>query len=288
MKIDWGRHRRQVQVGGSTVNLVVIGSGPPLLLVHGLGGNWQNWLENIPALARENTVIAPDLPGFGESELPSEQITIEFYADWLARLVADLGHERVRVIGNSMGGQIAAELALRKPQLVERLVLVDAAGISVESLRNARGVMMLQSADWLLSFWSRRVVRRGMRLTSRPRARRRLLSLWFCAPGSVPLPLIAELARGTGKPGFSAALRAVTGHTISARLPAVAAPTLIVWGAADRITPVRDAQAFGAAIAGARVEVLPETGHLAMIERAHEFNVLVLEFLRTPTATRPS
>lgn len=280
MKIDWRRHRRQLEIGGSAVNMVVIGTGPPLLLIHGLGGNWQNWLENIPALARENTVIAPDLPGFGESELGTEPVTIDFYADWLARLAGDLGHERVRVIGNSMGGQIAVELALRQPGLIERLVLVDAAGISVESLRNSRGVMMLQSADWLLSFWSRRVARRGMRLTSRPRARRRLLSLWFHDPDRVPLPLIAELARGTGKPGFSAALRAVTGHRISARLADIAAPTLVVWGADDRITPVRDAGAFGAAIAGSRVEVLPATGHLSMIERPREFNDLALEFLR--------
>lgn len=279
LEIDWSEHRRWVTVAGRRVNCVEFGDGPAVLLVHGLGGNWQNWLENIPALASGHRVIAADLPGFGESELPDAPITIDFYARWVAQLADTLSVQRCALIGNSMGGQIAAEVALQRPDLVQRLVLVDAAGITAEDFNKPNTIRLLKRADRLVAFWSKQVVARGRGLTRRRRARRRLMVMWVRHPERLSGPLVAELARGSGKPGFADALTALTTHPLRSRLHQIGQPTLIVWGADDRMTPLRDAHALHAAIAGSRLVIYPDTGHLSMVERPVEFNALVEEFL---------
>src|SRR5918912_1008729 len=105
------------------------GDDPPLLLVHGLSGNWQNWLENLPRLARERRVVALDLPGFGQSEDPRDEISMPGYGRAVNELADRLELRQVLLVGNSMGGFVAAETAIQFPERVERLVLVSAAGI---------------------------------------------------------------------------------------------------------------------------------------------------------------
>src|SRR5919112_2117450 len=140
MDIDWSEHLRWVRVQDRWMNVLDYGSGgdadEPIIFIHGLSGCWQNWLENIPYFARERRVIAMDLPGFGESEMPAKDISISRYADTIDALLTALDiDETVRLVGNSMGGFIGAELAIRYPQRIERLVLVAAAGLSVEYIR---------------------------------------------------------------------------------------------------------------------------------------------------------
>src|SRR5262249_45328254 len=127
---------RTVLVAGKPMNVVDTGGdGPPLLLIHGLGGVWQNWLLTIPAFMDRYRVVAPDLPGFGGSEMPTGRISIQGYARVVDELCTRLGRESPDVIGNSMGGFIGAELALAFPTRVKTLVLVSAAGLSVDSIK---------------------------------------------------------------------------------------------------------------------------------------------------------
>ena len=135
LDVDWREHQRWLTVDGQPVNVIEIGPEPtgdvqPLVFVHGLSGCWENWLEQLPVMAREHRVVTLDLPGFGYSPMPSEKITISGYARLLDALLGQLGIDAAAVVGNSMGGFIAAELAIAFPQRVERLVLVSAAGIS--------------------------------------------------------------------------------------------------------------------------------------------------------------
>ncbi|HEU0317931.1 MAG TPA: alpha/beta fold hydrolase, partial [Solirubrobacteraceae bacterium] len=104
--VDWESHRRWVEIDGRWVNLVDIGEGPVLIFIHGLAGCWQNWLENIPFFARDHRVIAVDLPGFGESEMPAEPITISNYARMVDAVCDVLDVDSAVIIGNSMGGFI--------------------------------------------------------------------------------------------------------------------------------------------------------------------------------------
>ena len=98
LDIDWREHLRWVRVRGRWMNLVDVGEGPVVMFVHGISGCWQNWLENIPWFARDHRVIAVDLPGFGESQMPVETISISGYADTLDALldVLDVGEVRTR------------------------------------------------------------------------------------------------------------------------------------------------------------------------------------------------
>ena len=113
MGIDWPSMTRRLRVLGREVNLVDSGGdGPPLLFVHGLGGSWQNWLLNMPAFMESHRVVALDLPGFGESEMPEQTISISGYARTLDHVCGELGIQCPVVVGNSMGGFVGAEMAL--------------------------------------------------------------------------------------------------------------------------------------------------------------------------------
>src|SRR5215218_4288271 len=134
MSVDWPALTRTEMVLGKRVNLIDTGGdGPPLLLLHGLGGLWQNWLLTIPAFMDRFRVVAPDLPGFGRSEMPAGRISIQGFARVVDALCDVLGIEDPVVAGNSMGGFIGAELALAFPTRVRKLMLVSAAGISAEN-----------------------------------------------------------------------------------------------------------------------------------------------------------
>jgi pimeloyl-ACP methyl ester carboxylesterase len=275
LDIDWPSHQRWVEVDGTPANVIELGEGPPLLLVHGLSGRWQNWLENIPHFTRTHRVVAVDLPGFGASPMPREPISISAYAHFLEGLCDALSIDAAAVVGNSMGGHIASELAIRSPQRVERLMLVSAAGISAEQLqRNA-----VMTGGRVVAALMTQSAARHERMARRPGLRRIALSFVVRHADRLSAPLAHELMEGAGKPGFLPALEAVITHRISERLPQIACPTFVVWGEDDYVIPVRDARRFAELIPNVRVEILPDTGHVAMLERPATFNALLEAFL---------
>jgi pimeloyl-ACP methyl ester carboxylesterase len=288
MDVDWREHQRFVEVDGRWVNVVELGAGGtrdragrlPVVFVHGLSGSWQNWLENLPHFAAAgHRVVAFDLPGFGASQMPRDKISIAGYARFVDALLKQLGVGPAIVVGNSMGGFIGAELAIRSPARVERLVLVSAAGLTVEYQRNERVLGALRSAENALTAWAGWVGSRSDALARRPRARRLLMGFVVHRPDLLPAALISEQVRSSGKPGFVDALDALTDYPIRDRLGRIGCPTLIVWGEEDHLIPVRDATEFADLIPGARKVVWPKTGHMAMLERPAAFNALVDAFV---------
>jgi pimeloyl-ACP methyl ester carboxylesterase len=275
LDVDWPAHQRWLELDGAAVNVIELGEGPPLLFVHGLSGCWQNWLENIPYFARTHRVVAADLPGFGASEMPHGEITISGYARTLDRLCDVLGIDAAAVVGNSMGGFVAAELAIASPQRVERLALVSAAGISSEHVRRepilAVGRALALTAGWAAT--------RHEVFSRRAGLRRLALQLVVHRPDRLSAPLAFELMSGSGRRAFVPALEANLGYPIRDRLPEIACPTLVVWGAKDRIIPVRDADVFAQLIPDVRKVVLPDTGHVPMLEQPERFNALLETFL---------
>ncbi|MGI8579045.1 MAG: alpha/beta fold hydrolase [Solirubrobacteraceae bacterium] len=275
LDIDWREHQRWVEVKGAPINVIEMGSGPPLIFIHGLGGAWQNWLENIPHFARTHRVIAIDLPGFGASPDDDEKTSISGYAELVDALCDDLDIERASVVGNSMGGFIGAELAIAFATRIERLVLVSPAGISTENLHRRPLITGARIAG-LGASW---VGSKSEVLTTRPRMRRALAWNIVRHPHLLSAPLMAEQVRGTGKPGFIDALDALMSYPIRDRLEKIECPTLIVWGRNDFLVPVRDADEFEKLIPNSRKVIWDDTGHVAMLERPAKFNALVDEFL---------
>jgi pimeloyl-ACP methyl ester carboxylesterase len=278
--VDWGKHLHQVEVAGRSLNYVDIGAergaeGPPVLFVHGLGGAWQNWLENLPRTAQERRALALDLPGFGHSEMPRDDISIPGYGRWVDEFCERLGLDEVVLVGNSMGGFVAAEVAIQRPHRVERLVLVSAAGISITHLRRRPvqtwGRVAAAVGTYGAANSRTAVVRPGFRH----------IALAFIArhPSRLRADLCWEQIHASGTRGFRQALDALIDYDFRDRLADISCPTLLVWGKQDTLVPVADADEFERRIPNARKILMEDTGHVPMLERPRTFNRCLLEFL---------
>ncbi len=282
LDIDWSTHQHWVTVAGQPVNVCEIGpvDGDPVVWIHGLSGSWQNWLENLPVFAEAGfRCIAFDLPGFGQSPMPSEKITITGYGRLVNELLEELEIPAASIVGNSMGGFIAAELAICCPERVRRMVLVSAAGLSVEDLRNDMGMAMLHRLDFLLGACVGWVASKSDFVAKRERLRFATFSIVAAHPQQLPPPLVEENLRGSGKPGFMPSVEALTTYPIRERLPEIACPVLIVWGTKDHLVPVKDAHEFERLIPDSRKVIYEDTGHVPQMERPEAFNQLVQDFI---------
>lgn len=275
--IDWPAHQHQAQIAGRPVNYIDLGDADatPVVFVHGLGGCWQNWLENLPRVALQRRVIALDLPGFGSSELPVEPISITNFAATVDALcdVLDLGP--IVLVGNSMGGFTGAEIAIRHPERVERLVLVNAAGISIT---RAFDKMTMQAAK-VISPPVSAEPEYIKRIFSRPAFIQTAFGSVMRHPTRLARDLLAEQIHGTGKPGFIPAMQALLTYDFTDRLGEISCPTLIVQGSEDFIVPLGDAFEFERRIPRATMLILDDTGHVPMIERPRTFDDALMEFL---------
>jgi len=189
MGVDWPSMTRRVEILGRMVNVVDTGgNGPPLLFVHGLGGAWQNWLLNLPAFMDAHRCVAVDLPGFGGSDLPDGPISIHSYAEAVDALCTALDVQDPVVVGNSMGGFVGLEVALSFPTRVRALVLVSAAGLSIE----------YQKREPLLTLgrlWAATTARAGVMVdpvVRRKRTRRVFLQSVVRYPERLSVPLTAD------------------------------------------------------------------------------------------------
>jgi pimeloyl-ACP methyl ester carboxylesterase len=149
--IDWRPHVHDVQVAGHTVRYCDYGSGPVLLLLHGLGCCWQWWLENLPALGAERRVIAVDLPGFGYSDPLEPPAEMAEQARVVHELCRQLELEEITVAGHSMGGLVALALTTAHPGLVRRVILVNAGGVPMTEARLSAVIGVIRLAHKLLS-----------------------------------------------------------------------------------------------------------------------------------------
>jgi pimeloyl-ACP methyl ester carboxylesterase len=277
LRIDWRSHLRQVEVVGARVNYVEMGQGAPLLFVHGLSGCWQNWLENIPHFARERRVIALDLPGFGASPMPPWELTIPAYGRFVRDFCERLGIDRCSLVGNSMGGFIATEVAITEPERVNDLTLVSAAGITWARARREPAEMLGRvgraAAPLMLRF--------ELSAIRRPKFRHRAFAGVFHDPNALRRELLWEnVVPAFQSPGYFDAMRNLVGYDIRDRLEEIGVPTLIVWGRNDRVVPVPAAFAYRKRIGdNAELVIFDECGHVPQLERPIRFNRVLDEFL---------
>jgi pimeloyl-ACP methyl ester carboxylesterase len=278
MGVDWRSHQRWVHVDGRAVNVIEIGQGPPVVLIHGLGGNWQSWLEVLPVVAAlGHRVIALDLPGFGHSETPRERPTIPGFGRCVDAVLHELDTGPAAVVGNSMGGFIAAEIAIQEPARVDRLTLVSAA-----ALWNERIVARpLVAASKVTRLYAPLLASRWELMARLPRVRNEALkTAGIRNPEEIGPQLAYEMLSGAGRQAFTDALQGLYDYRIRDRLPEIACPTLVVWGAEDPLVPLRHAFEYEQLIPHARVVVFPRTGHLPQVEQPERFNSALEAFLK--------
>jgi len=272
---------------GRPMTYAAAGAGPVLLLVHGMGGGYENWREVIEPLARRHTVIAPDLPGHGASAPGNGDYSVGALAVGLRDLLLALGHERATLVGHSLGGGIAMQLAYQFPELAERLVLVSSGGLGPEVSLALRAVALPGSELWIAvtaraAGWVGPVVGRGL-----------------AAARFRPSPATAEVARGYAslsdsarRSAFLATLRSVInvgGQRIDAsdRLYLTAGiPVLIVWGAGDPVIPASHGERAHASIIGSRLEIFDGVGHIPQLEAPDRFVAVLKRFLEQTNPAR--
>lgn len=271
---DAGLDERFEEIGGQRVRFVRKGSGPTLLLLHGLGSSLFTWSAVLGDLAREHDVIALDFPGFGGSARPPD-LAFEHLEAAALGLLDRLGVERASLAGNSLGGAVAVALAARHPTRVERLVLIDAAGFNFAE-RDRPGLLRLVGA-LPPAVLEGLPVRRALTTLA--------LRQVFFEPAKVDAERIEEYLAPLQRPGTLRSLRSLlasrslAGGDFPELLRRVAARTLILWGREDRWIPVADADRFAAAIPGSRTVVLRGCGHLPQEERPEETAALMISFL---------
>ena len=285
LKIDWREHLHQVDLpGADAVNYVEIGEGEPIIFIHGIAGCWRNWLENLPYFGRTHRAIALDLPGFGDSPLPSWDISMANYGRLIHDFCERLGIDQVAaLVGNSMGGFIGTEAVIEEPERFDRLVLISAAGISFAewegrtfdaTARIVRAAIPFLSGDRRV-YWTT------------PRGRMLAFGRLFRNPNKLRPELLAEQVRpGLQAPAFNEALTKIWGYDTRERLPEIEIPTMVVWGLNDNIVPVEGALGYHRLIPHSRLELFERTGHLPMLERPLRFNPLLDEFIESSQPLR--
>ncbi|HWF75453.1 MAG TPA: alpha/beta fold hydrolase [Solirubrobacteraceae bacterium] len=242
------------------------GQGEPLVLIHGLATTRQIWGQVTPALALTRRVVTLDVPGFGESAPAGPGFELEAVAQRIARGLAARGvHGPFDLVGHSLGAGIALTLAVTRPRLVRRLVLVAPAGLAV--VPRPASLMLAAAADGLLA------ARRAVAPLSDLRWGRRLLLGFAAADGASIPPTQARLMidASAAAQRTSTALAAITRADLCPLLARTAAPLGVIWGTRDRTIPPRNAELVRNVRPDARVMMIRGTGHVPMVERPGEF-----------------
>jgi len=269
-----------VTLHGRPVSYLQAGTGPVLLLIHGMAGNMENWREVIQPLARTHTVVAPDLPGHGSSAPGGGDYSLGALAAGLRDLLIALGHDRATLIGHSLGGGIAMQFAYQFPEMSERLVLVSSGGLGPEVSPVLRAAA-LPGANLFIA------------ATAAPGgAVGSALSRGLAAVGLRPNADVAEVARGYAsladpdrRAAFLATVRSVidTGgqrvHAGDRLYLAEDLPVLIIWGEHDSLIPCHHGESAHEAISGSRLEVFDGVGHMPQLEVPARFVAAVERFV---------
>ena len=263
---------RSVDVAGVRLHLVEQGDGEPVVLIHGMAGSTFSYRFIIPALAESHRVIALDLKGFGYSGRPPKgDYSLTAQADLVLGLMDNLGIARAALVGHSMGGGVAMRLALGTPKRVSSLVLVDSVGGSTEERRTRFGVFARPLLPFVAAFTlgRYRAFERGLRSAVHD-----------------PRFVTAEVVEGYQRPfrvkGHLRALEAlITSRARDASLAveSISQPTLILWGEHDRWVPLTQGEDLARRIPDARLDVVPEAGHLPLEEQPDYCNKAILAFL---------
>jgi pimeloyl-ACP methyl ester carboxylesterase len=278
---------RHTTIHGHEVRYREAGDGPVLLLIHGMAGSSTTWREVMGPLAADHRVIAPDLLGHGESAKPLGDYSLGAFASGLRDLLGVLDVERATVVGQSLGGGVAMQLAYQHPEMLERLVLVNSGGLGREvswilraaTLPGMEYVMPVLFPSFVKEQgdrFSRFVHGKGIRSG-------RIAEMWLA---------YRSLTESENRRAFARTLRSVVdpgGQSVSAmdRLYlAAAVPTMIVWGENDPIIPVAHAYEAHEVIEGSRLEILADVGHFPHVEEPQRFIELMVDFMAT-TEPRP-
>ncbi|HSO75348.1 MAG TPA: alpha/beta hydrolase [Blastocatellia bacterium] len=253
-------------VFGAKIHYLEAGSGPVVILLHGLGGDATNWAPTIGPLAQKYRVIVPDQIGFGKSDKPLINYRVGTLVDFLAGLYKELKIERASLVGNSLGGWTVTAFALAHPEKVDRLVLVDAAGFAVTGDLDPKVLNGLNPS-------TRAAVKEMMPLVFYD-------ARIFTSDAAVDTFFARKMTAGDGYT-IQRFIDSI-GHgqdVLDKKLGALKQPTLIIWGREDGLTPLAMGERFKKEISGSQLFIIEKCGHVPQLEKPAEFNTALMKFL---------
>lgn len=254
------------QVDGLKVHYIDTKAGSKtILLVHGLGGSIESWINNIAGLSMELRVVALDLPGFGYSDKPKMNYTIKFYSDFVGKFIQKvIGVTPVTIAGSSLGGHVAAEVAIRQPNAVSKLVMISPPGALPKSFT---GTPALKNYVKVLQAKSIPQVKKALfAVDNKP------------VDDSYAKIVYEKLAMPGAKEAFlSALMGSAQAPRLNSRLARIKAPTMLLWGKEDTMIPAKYAEPFFK-MKNCRVVLLEGCGHRVHVDKPQIFNQLVAGF----------
>ena len=226
--------------------------GTPIILIHGIGNSAEIWSLLLPLLSRDFLVYAPDMPGFGKTPLAPEGVTIRTHVQYLKQFIDALGYPQVALVGNSLGGWIAAQYAITYPDSVEHLYLLNSAGLRGEEMNSPYAInreAAQRAANHIMGF-------------------------------SLPLPgfILDDIVRTSQMPAYSGF---VEGYDVQEELNEIICeiqvPTTIIWGERDKIFPIACANDLHSGITDAELVLLPHVGHMPQVQAPFEVARIIRE-----------
>lgn len=250
-------------VGGKKIKYLDEGEGDCVILIHGLGGHSGRWGKIMPDLSKSHRVIAPDLPGFGDSDKPRNgfDYSIPAFSEFLNVFMENLEIERANIIGSSMGGYIAAFFASEHPEKTEKLILVSPAGLS------------RQATPETISYMN------AVYFPSERTAKSALEDLFYDKHNvneEMIGDFVEKMANDDSKNAyFSSFFNLSRNHEFEEKLGKIKSPSLIIWGEDDEIIPSEYAEEYASMIPNSKKVMITECGHMPFIEKPKEFLKLV-------------
>lgn len=271
---------RVADLPGGRLCYVRQGAGRPVVLIHGIPLSIQTWRHNLGPLARHHDVVAVDLPGYGRSQKQGVDSSTSSHVSAVLGLIRSLGLENVSLVASSYGCAVAVELARQYPGEIERLVLINSVGVpfgrhSLERFLRMRVARAVVRSALGSRFWGRRMFSQTLR--------RSYASPRFCNQVLVDT-YFAPLEESGSVDAYLTTLTHFDEAAVLRSMSALRSPTLVLWGAHDRILSVKHSKRVAEQIAGARLAVLNDAGHLPHEEAAEEVNRHILSFLRGDSA----
>jgi pimeloyl-ACP methyl ester carboxylesterase len=269
---------KKVKISGIDVHFVEAGKGPPILFLHGLGGYWRDWSANLPAFAANFRVLAMDFPGFGESDKPEVRYSIEWLTEVVEKFLQEQEIDQVNLVGHSMGGVVALNVASQPKSRVKKLVIADAVGIGDKSEFLAYTMskkIMGPDTAWepVENFLKNqfRAMADDLIEKQKPQTARELFeSLRIPITGQPLLPMTPELQM----------IASIFDFDIRPKLASIRQPTLILWGAKDPVASPQDASLLQTRIPSSILIFLPNSAHSPMMENPSLFNQELRKFVQ--------
>lgn len=264
------------------MNYEAQGRGFPLIFVHGLGGELRNWMFQTPEFSKKYRVFVPDLRGHGQSEAPKSNYTLDAFTEDIADFLKAQGISKCYYVGISMGGMIGQNLAAKRPELIEALVLADTAPTpGMRARPGLEGIIgMFETSAKIAETQGRGpLVDATLRL---------MFTAEFIEAEPEIIGKVKEILTSGATKGYVGAIRDIflTDIDIFPLLAGIEIPTLIICGRQDMLTPLAESERINKAIKGAQLEIIENSGHVSNIEQRDQFNCILARFLKKMDSRR--